>query len=515
MIDRLGSLPPASRASLRQFSVPLEKGPELPQDSVTIGSSGVSFSPTLTKPTSGNLIDVLTSSMNSIPSARFYVFGATGDLVSKRAVRDSLVHLAEEGRLNPEQHTLVLMGSKPSSGAAYLDKFRQGDADSKPISQTGFDKFKALTVLQEPDASLLGVNLSKPEDFQSLKQDVGHQDAVFMGAVPPKSYKALLENMKASGLSEPGYPGGFRRIVLEKPFGEDSQASRELAQIVERDFQPGQVLLIDHFLGYPGMLQMLQFRASPEVDEALNSKYVERVEVKLLETIRSNDRPYFRDTGILKDMVQNHAMQILSTLAMDIPTAISGDNLRQSRESLVKSVEVDKGSVVRGQFEGFNDPAQGAPVGAPASQAETYVSFDLKVKAPRWEGVAFHLVNAKGVEQKRSGADVHLRSLPQALATRLGVEADQSAVMRFTINGKPKIEVEVAGQTLSIPLDPRIVDQPAYSNLLPNAILGETALFATPGEAEAGWRVADEVEAAWQGKPMVSYKPGTAANQVG
>jgi glucose-6-phosphate 1-dehydrogenase len=462
-----------------------------------------------------DLVQLLTRSMNAIPSARFYVFGATGDLVSKRAVRESLVHLAEQGRLNPEQHTLVLMGSKPSSGAAYLERFRTGDADSKKISQEGFEKFKALTVLQDPEANLMGVNLSKIEDFQQLKQDVGQQDAVFLGAVPPKAYPSLLQNIKASGLSEPGTPGGFRRIVLEKPFGENSQAANQLAEIVERDFQPGQVLLIDHFLGYPGMLHLLQFRAAPEVDEALTSRYVERVEVKLLETIKSNDRPYFRDTGILKDMVQNHAMQILSTLAMDIPTTISGDSLRRSRESLVQSVQVEPGTVVRGQFEGFNDPAQGAPADAPPSQAETFVSFDMKVNTPRWEGVAFHLVNAKGVDQKRSGADVHLRSLPEALAARLGLEANQSAILRFTINGQPKIEVEVAGGAVSVPLDSRIVDQPAYSNLLPNAILGETALFATPAEAQAGWRVADEVEAAWQGQPMVSYQVGTPSNQVG
>lgn len=461
-----------------------------------------------------DLLNILTSSMNDLPSARVYIFGATGDLVSKRAVRESLVQLAETGRLTPDKHRLVMVSTRQVAGPDYLEKFQKGDADSKKITAAGFEKFTALTGLDQPGASLMPINPGKAEDFSKLKADLGDQDAVFMAAVPPKAYRGLLENLKASGLAEPGYPGGFRRIVLEKPFGDDSQTAAELAEIVQRDFQPGQVLLIDHFNGYPGMSHMLEFRSAPEVDEALNSKYVEKVEVKLLETIKSNDRPYFRDTGILKDMVQNHAMQILATLALDLPTRITGDSLRQARQAAVEAVEIKPESVVRGQFEGFNDPAQGAPADAPPSSAETFVSFDMKLNMPRWQGVEFHLVNAKGVEQKRSGVDVHLRSLPEALARRLGVEKDQSATIHFTVNGTPKIEVQVGGQILSMPLDSRISDQPAYSNLISNALLGETALFATPGEAQAGWRVADEVEAAWRDKPMVSYKPGTAADQV-
>lgn len=462
-----------------------------------------------------DLTELLRSSLGPIPSARFYIFGATGDLVSKRSVRDALVELAETDRLNPEQHALIMMGSKPSSGAAYLERFRQGDADSKPIREAGFEKFRALTSLQEEGASVLGVNLTRPEDFQQIQHDVGSENAVFLAAVPPKAYKPLLDNLKSSGLSQSPENGAFRRILLEKPFGANSTEARELAEVVERDFEPGQVLLIDHFLGYPGMSHMLQFKARPEVDEALRSQYVERVEVKLLETIKSNDRPYFRDTGILKDMTQNHAMQILSSLAMDLPTNITSEQLRLQRQRAAEAVEIVPETVVRGQFSGFNDPLQGAPEGAPPSEAETLVAFDLKVGLPRWEGVRFHLINAKGVEQKRSGVDVHLRALPPALAERLGLRADQPATMKFTVNGKAGIEVVTAEKTVSVPLDPQIPNQAAYAGLLASAAQGESAFFATPAEAVAGWRVSDAVEAAWAEKPVVYYTAGTAHDQIG
>lgn len=467
------------------------------------------------RPVVEDLTELLRRSVGPIPSAHFCIFGATGDLVSKRSVRDALVELAEGDRLVPGQHALILMGSKPSSGAAYLERFRQGDADSKPISESGFEKFRALTSLQEEGSTVLGVNLTRSEDFQQIQADVGSKNAVFLAAVPPKAYKPLLENLKSSGLSESPENGAFRRILLEKPFGQDSAAARELAETVQRDFEPGQVLLIDHFLGYPGMSHMLQFKAHPEVDEALQSQHVERVEVKLLETIKSNDRPYFRDTGILKDMTQNHAMQILSTLAMDLPSRVTSEQLRLQRQRAAEAVEVLPETVVRGQFSGFNDPLQGAPEGSSPSQAETFVAFDLKVGLPRWEGVNFHLINAKGVEQKRSGVDVHLRSLPKALAERLGVRADQSATMRFTVNGKAGIEVVTPEKTVAIPLDPQIPNQAAYSGLLASAAQGESAFFATPGEAVAGWRVSDAVEAAWSERPMVYYTAGTPHDQVG
>jgi glucose-6-phosphate 1-dehydrogenase len=499
----------------------IESPDGLPQDSLDLGRLNPAKSPVpseipVTVKPSPALLDILTSSSKPIPSGRFYIFGATGDLVSKRAVRDSLVQMAEAGRLNPEQHPLILMGSKPYPAAGYLEKFKKGDADSKPITEKGFQAFKELAHLTDEQATLMGVNLSNLSDFDQLKKDAGDVDAVFFGAVAPKFYKPLLENLKESGLSESNNPEGFRRVLLEKPFGADSSQAKELAEIAARDFKPGQVLLIDHFLGYPGMLQMIHAKSSPELDEALQAKYVENVDIKLLETIKSNDRPYFRETGLLKDMVQNHAMQILSSFAMDLPTAISGQQLRQAREKVIESVEIDKASVQRGQFVGFNDPAQGAPVDAAPSQAETLVAFDLKVHTPRWEGVQFHIVNAKAVDHKRSGVDVHLRSLPQALADKLGVAADQPAVIAMTVNGKPKMEVQFpqSGTKVDLPTESSISDQPAYSNLIANAFQGESALFATPKEALGGWKVADEVEAAWQGKPIISYAPGSSLDQI-
>lgn len=460
------------------------------------------------------LVDILTASSKPIPKAHFNIFGATGDLVSRHAVREALVHLAENGRLTHENQPVTLMSSRPMPVQDYLVKFKAGDAESKPISEKGFEAFKTLTGLDHAEGNLLAVNLAKPETLAPLQQAADHQSAVFWGAVAPKFYDEMLTNSQAAGLAQ-AEPGTFRRFVLEKPFGSTSSEAQQLAQL-EKQFQPGQILLVDHFMGYPGMLNMISLRSNGLVDEALNSKYVESVDVMMLEKVKSNDRPYFRDTGILKDMVQNHGMQIFSNFAMEVPQEVDGDKLRAARENVVGAVKVDPQSVRFGQFEGFNDPALGSPVDAAPSQAETLVKFDFKVDVPRWQGVQFHMINAKGTNQKRSGVDVHLRQLPEKLAEQLGASPYQKAILHITVNGDSKVQIELPQEkrTVDVAFDQRIADQPAYSTLISNAIQGETALFVSPQEAISGWKVADEVEKARNLHPGSSYTVGTDVTKL-
>ncbi|MBN9418664.1 MAG: hypothetical protein J0I12_24650 [Candidatus Eremiobacteraeota bacterium] len=460
-------------------------------------------------------VELLVGSSKPFPSCHFYVFGATGDLVSKRAVRDALVQLAETHTLEGSKDPFVLLGQQTVPAGPYLAGFRTGDAESKPITQEGFEAFKKLARLDGPEAQIIGISVKDAPDYQKLAPELGGDNAVFYGALPPKLYGVFLDNLRLSGLSQqPG--GGFRRILLEKPFGNESADARALNEKLTRDFQPGQVLLVDHFLAYPGMTNMLSFRSDPVVDEALNSKYVEKFDVKVLESIKSNDRPYFRDTGLVKDMVQNHAIQVFSTMACELPQEKDGDAIRAQREQVIKSIDVDEASCRRGQFEGFNDPAQGSPAGASPSQAETYVSFRFKVKSPRWQSVPFRLVNAKGVDHKRSGVDIYLRALPEKLASRWSVPANQPAVIHTTMNPIARIWVDfpTTHKSLEVAYDERVPNRPPYATLFCQAIRGETAIFATPAESLAAWRVADQLTSVLQKRPLISYKAGVSIDQI-
>lgn len=460
-------------------------------------------------------VELLVGSGRPLPPGHLCVFGATGDLVSKRAVRDALVYLAESGTLSHEKNPVLLLAQGQLPAAPYLEGFRTGDSDSKPITQAGFEAFRKLAGLEDRAAHLTGVSVTLLSDYQQLQKDLASHSAVFYGALPPKLYGVFLKNLQLSGLANPPQ-GGFRRVLLEKPFGNNSQEAEALAQQVESDFQPGQVFLLDHFLAYPGMVHMLQFRCDPAVDEALQARYVEKFEVKVLESIKSNDRPYFRETGLIKDMVQNHALQVFSTMALELPQEVDGEALSQAREQVIRAIEVEDDRVAFGQFDGFNDPAQGSPPKAAPSQAETFVSFGFQVHLPRWEGVQFCLINAKGVDQKRSGVDIRLRGLPPELARRWGAVADHPAILHTTMNPIDQITVTFPQENreLKIPPDTRVPERPPYATLFPQALRGEAAIFATPGESLAGWKLADHLTSLLSRKPLLHYPVGTRAESI-
>ena len=262
---------------------------------------------------------------------------------------------------------------------------------------------------------------------------------------------------------------------------------------------------------------MLAFRATPEADEALCAKYVERFEVRLLEEIKSNDRPYFRETGIIKDMIQSHAIQLLATLALDLPESFSGESLQLARKAVIEGIQIDHDSARIGQFEGFNDPALGAPAGAAPSDAETFVKFDFKVDTPRWKGVPFHLVNGKGVSESRFGLDVHFRKLPDGLARRLGVKAGQRGVLAVTVNHPPQIELSLPDENRKVllPFDSRVSMEPPHALLIPDALKGEKGLFVSPAEALKAWRITDQLFASLKGKPRLRYQAGAEVETIG
>ncbi|MCA9792597.1 MAG: hypothetical protein KC910_12410 [Candidatus Eremiobacteraeota bacterium] len=458
--------------------------------------------------------DLLTDSSKPTPAAKLVVFGATGDLVSKRLMRDSMVYLAEHDQLQPGANDVVLVGAREQDGRAYLDAFNRGDAESTPLSPPGLEKFAALTGLEAPGAKVAGLDVTNPSAFKSLLAKIGTSSALYYAALPPSLYPAFLAGIKSSGLAEQN--GNFRRVLLEKPFGTDAASARALQAQIERDFEPGQVMLVDHFLAYPGTLDVIGMRSDPALNQALSKKYVDKVEVKLLETIRSNDRPYFRHTGIVKDMIQSHAMQLLATVAADLGpiSELTEERFREARTRLTQSLELDHKNVQHGQFVGFNDPAQGAPVGAEPSHAETFARFNLKVHTRRWEGVPFVLTAAKGVDQNRFGVDVHLRELPPALAERLGVPAQTKAVLAADIS-PTRLELTLDdGRHFKLQLDQRVNDEePPHARLLRDAMLGETGLFVDAAGAVKDWDVVEEFER--DAGRMLAYAPGTSADQIG
>lgn len=442
-----------------------------------------------------------------LPPGRLYMFGATGDLVKNHAGRDALMELQQV--FDPEKNRVVLLSGTPQPMDAYLQELEKGAADSSTMSHGQLKGIKKL-VGGARGAMPLG-RAGKAEDFEALRRELpDDQSAVFYGAIPNRFFKPFMQSLKDSGLMD---VAGQRRIVLEKPFGTDPQDAADLAGTIEKNFRPGQVLLIDHFAGKPGVLNMLAARTDADLNEALSSQYVEHAEVCLDEKVLSHDRPYFREAGLLRDMVQNHAMTVLATAtaALPAPEELTGASLRSARLEVLENLSVVEGSVHRAQFVGFNDPA----LKLPDSQAETFVSFDARLDTARWKGVPIHVRACKAAREKRYAVDFHLKTLPPGLAERLGVAPNQKAVLSFNVSPDSNVSLTLPSQGRSyiIGHDPRVLERPPYGRLLEDAVRGEEALFVDPREAMASWnRVYAPIAAS--AAPLGSYASGTPAAAV-
>lgn len=452
-----------------------------------------------------DLNTILTSQGDELPEKGICIVGATGDMVSKRETRDALVSLAGRDVLTRERNPVVLAGSRDRELAEFVRGFREGDADSTKLPAEDLDKFVHLAGL-EGGSTLPGCDVSKPEALKALSDRCPVPSALLYVALPPRLYGDTLKSLDASGESK------IDTVLLEKPFGTDLKSAQELAAAIAEGKRS--VFLIDHFLAYPGLLNMLAFRAWPEADEALRAEHVESLEVRLTETIRSNDRPYFRETGIVVDMVQSHGMMLLASLALELLSEWTGAALQKARLAVLQGTSLKKESARWGQFEGFNDPAAGAPKDAKPTQAETFVSFDFSLDAERWRGVPCKLVNGKGVSSNLFGLVLRFRSLPASLAEKLGLSVGPCELEVVTQSPSPGIWIRQDGVVHSLPFDSRVEQQPPHALLFPDALRGERGLFVSPDEALVAWKFTEELLGVLRGQPLRSYAPGADADTI-
>lgn len=457
------------------------------------------------------LHDIMSGSDAPVPPCRIYVFGATGDMVSKRESRDAIVYLAEHGILKHESNPLILFGSHPRPTSEFLKIFHDGDELSHKISEAGYDAFLKLAGMDGNPGEMPGLNVGKDEDFDFIKKDAGDAPALFYAALPPKMYEDMLNHLSDKGLVK----DESRTVLLEKPFGTDLASAQALEKIIETSYKPGQVILADHFLAYPGTLNMLSYRTHPEFDKALRAENISGVEVRLLEVIKSNDRPYFRETGLLVDMIQSHALELLATFAMELPEEFSGPALQEARLRFLNAVKVDPETVRSGQYDGFNDPKEGAPPNAPASNVETYVDFAMSIDCDRWRGVPVKVQCAKGVSKSGFSVEVHFKKLPEGLASSLGVKPGQSATLSMKVNAPQKLEwvLPDENRTIPVPSDPRVGSEPPHALLIPDALHGVRGLFVAPKEALRAWEITELLQAQL-GKRVVHYKPGADYDSI-
>ena len=383
-------------------------------------------------------------------------------------------------------------------------------------------------------------SLDSLEDLELLKELLTEFERGFEGvanrlyylSISPALYEVTLRNMGASGMTDPA--NGWRRVVIEKPFGNDLPTARGLNNVVHSLFREEQVYRIDHYLGKETVQNLMVFRFGNILFEPLwNSHYVDNVQITVAEELSVGDRAGYYDTsGVVRDMVQNHLLQILTIIAMEPPSGVDADSLRDRKVDVLKAIRhwtpaEAAANAVAGQYDGYLDEP-GVP---PGSRTPTYAAMRLFVETWRWHGVPFYLRSGKSMAAKLSEVVVQFRRPPSVIAgpnaeargspnlLAMCLQPDEGAHLRF--------EVKVPGQGLAMRSEDMrfqyewafgqqaIPD--AYERLLQDAINGDPALFIRSDHIEEAWRVVDPLLEAWarpNAPPPERYAPGTWGPQA-
>ena len=445
------------------------------------------------------------------------VFGSSGDL-AKRKLAPALQALSDQGRL-PEKFAIVGLGRSEMDPEVF--------AGSKvPFHYVQGDYAEARTYKEL--AEVLG----------KLDAEVGTAgNRTFYLATPPQVFPVVV-----SGLGEAGLAGdpvdGFARLVVEKPYGHDGPSAEELDRTVHAVFGEEDVYRIDHYLGKETVQNVLALRFANAVFEPIwNRRYVDHVEITVAESVGVGHRGgFYEEAGALRDIVQNHVLQVLALTAMEPPATIDAQGIRDEKVKLLRAVDVMSpdevgANVVRAQYdeglaEGEKVPGYRNEEGvAPDSDTETFVALRLSVDNWRWAGVPFYVRTGKRLHRRVTEVALQFTRVPHlpfaaALSRGLGpntlvlrIQPDEGITLRFGVK-VPGQSFEVRSASMEMDYDEEFGAEPAeaYQRLLLDAMAGDPTLFIRSDEVHQAWRIVEPILNAWKSddaSPLCRYPAGS------
>lgn len=454
------------------------------------------------------------------------IFGVTGDLATKKIL--------------PALFNLLRKGNLPS-------RFRVVGFSRRSFSRENFEKhiFEATRTYHNADTALCGTFCAffsyqqgvfeKLADFHNLDkrlQEIDRQwgvcaNKLFYLAVSPQFYEVIFKHLAASGLTKPcSSKEGWTRILVEKPFGKDLKTAENLEKLLRSLFKEIQIYRIDHYLAKEMVQNILAFRFSNNLfEKTWDKNSIEKVEIKLWEKIGVEERGSFYDgLGALRDVGQNHLLQIAALLAMDHPINFSAETIREKRTEMLNTLiapgnEEIKKFTFRAQYDGYQN-IKGVD---PTSATETYFKVQAYFAHPRFEGVPFILEGGKRLERQIKEAVITFRHPVPCLCPKdethyknkitISLEPEEKITLVFW-SKKPGLEFELLERDFSFLMrdaGKKVQYTEEYEKLLYDCIVGDQTLFVTSHEVQAMWRYTDPIIEAWQknATPLKTYKPDT------
>ena len=466
------------------------------------------------------------------------IFGASGDLTFRKLI-PALYNLAADGDLPPSTN-IMGFARRDKTDESWRTELKETTAkcSRSGLSQEVWDSVTPRIFYHRSEFGNAEGYISLAKRLDELDAKTGTRgNRLFYLSVAPSDFEGILSNLAAAGLNQ-SPSGGWTRVIVEKPFGTDLASAHELNEVVARCFREKDTYRIDHYLGKETAQNIMVLRFANGIFEPLwNNRYIDHIQITASEPLGVEQRgPYYESSGALRDMVQNHLLQLLCLTAMEPPTDLGADSIRDEKVKIVRSLrrmtpeDVAK-NVVRGQY------AAGAIAGkevkayrdedrvSPTSQTETYVALKVHVDNWRWANVPFYIRVGKRLAKGGTEIAIQFKHAPSVLFNKpdeplgpnvlvIRIQPDEGISLRM--------QCKMPGNTIRI--EPVKMDfhygtsfgkasPEAYERLLLDSMSGDATLFARRDEVEGAWRFIDAIEDAWHKHdappPLCTYPSGS------